>query len=206
MKKYFSVLLILFSIFSWVAPAQAATIPAGFNIWPQETTTDTHKMWTVKFSAPMDLSTVNSSNIYVTDDSNLPVKTTLNRSADGTSVQVTPVSAYIVGKKYWIFMTGGITTNSGKQYLSKPGAVPFMVLLDSKISSVSGIYSSLLTSFTVVTSPEVCSVKINQSEMLYQGDNIFALGMTGLKQGAKVTVNAYDGKGYLLESRIYTIN
>ena len=206
MKKYFSVLLILFSLFGWVAPAQAATIPAGFNTWPQETTTDTHKVWTVKFSAPMDLNTVNSSNIYVTDDNNLPVKTTLTRSADGASVQVSPVSPYIVGKKYWLFMTGGITTNSGKQYLSKPGAVPFMVLPDSKISSVSDGYSSLLTSFTVVTSLEVCRVKINQSDMIYQGNNIYALGMTGLKQGAKVTVNAYDGKGYLLQSQIYTVN
>ena len=207
MKKYFSILLILFSLLIWVVPAQAATIPAGFNTWPQETTTDTHKIWTVKFNAPMDVNTVNSSNIYVTDDNNLPFKTTLTRTTDGASVQVSPVSTYTIGKEYWLFVTGNITFNSGKQHLSKPMAVPLVVTSpDSMISSVSASYSSLITSFTVVTSPEVCGVKINQTEMIYQGNNTYAVGMTGLKQGSNVTVNAYDGNGKFLQSQIYTVN
>ena len=206
MKRSFSILLILFSLLLWVAPAQAATVPTGFKTWPQETTTDTHKVWTVKFSTPMDLNTVNSDNIYVTDDSNLLVKTTLTRSEDGASVMVSPNNAYTVGKKYWLFITGGITTNGGKQYLSKPGAVPFMVVSDSKISSVSHSYSGLLTSFAVVTSPEVFRVKINQTDMLYQGNNNFALGMTGLKLGDNVTVSAYDSNGKLLQSQIYKVD
>jgi len=207
MKRSFSVLLILLSILVWVSPAQAATVPTGFNTWLQQTTTDTHKVWTVKFSKPMDNNTVNSSNIYMTDDNNLLVKTTLIRSADGASVQVSPVSAYSVGKKYWLFMTGDITTNSGKQQLTKPLVMPFIVTSpDSKISSISSSYSSFLTSFTVLTSPDVCSVKINQSETIYQGNNIFALGMTELKQGTNVTVYAYDSNGKLLQSQIYTVN
>lgn len=206
MKRYFSVLLILFSLLVWVAPVHAATVPAGFNIWTTKTTTNTLKDWTVTFSAPMDINSVNSSNLYVTDDSNKLVKTTLIRSADGASVQIHPVSAYVVGKKYWVYVTEGVTVNNGKQHLTKQEAMPFMVVKDSVISSVSNSYSSLLTSFTVVTSPEVCSVKIKQSQMLYQGNNIYKLGMTGLKLGSKVTVYAYDGKGKLLESEIYTIN
>lgn len=206
MKRYFSILLIMFSLLSWAVPAQAATVPAGFTTWPQQTVTDTHKVWTVKFNAPMDLNTMTSSNIYVTDDNNLAVKTTLTRSDDGTSVLVSPVNAYTVGKKYWLFVTGGITTNGGKQFLSKPGVIPFMVLPDSKIRSISHSYSSLLTSFIVVASPEVFRVKINLNDMLYQGNNTFALGMTGLKLGDNVTVNAYDSNGKLLQSQIYTIN
>lgn len=207
MKRYCSILLILFSLLVWVAPAQAATVPAGFNTWTQQTTTDTQKVWTVKFSAPMDLNTMNSSNIYVTDDSNVLSKTILTRSSDGASVLVKPVSAYIVGKKYWLFMTGDITTNGGKQQLSKPLVMPFMVTApDSKISSVSASYSSLLTSFTVLTSSDVYRVKINQSEMMYRGDNTYELGMTGLKQGSKVTVYAYDSTGKLLKSQIYTVD
>lgn len=205
MKRFFSVLLMMVSLLVWAVPVQAATVPTGFETWPQQTTTDTHKIWTVKFSAPMDLDSVNINNIYVTDDNNLPVKTTLTRSSDGSSVQVIPVNAYIVGRQYWLFMTGAITTNNGKQYLSKPGAMPFTVTADSKISSVSDKYSDLLTSFTVITSPDVCSVKINQTEMLYKGDNNFRIGMTGLKQGANVTVYAFDGKGILLQSQIYKV-
>ena len=207
MKRYFSMLLIVFSLLVWVAPAQAATVPAGFNTWTQQTTTDTQKVWTVKFSASMDLDTMNSSNIYVKDESDVLFKTTLTRSTDGASVLVKPVSAYTVGKKYWLFMTGDITTNSGKQQLSKPLVMPFIVTApESKISSVSASYSSLLTSFTVLTSSDVCKVKINQSEMMYQGDNTYALGMTGLKLGSKVTVYAYDSTGRSLKTQIYTVN
>ena len=206
MKRYLSILLIMVSLLIWAVPAQAATVPTGFTTWPQQTITDTHKVWTVKFNAPMDLNTMTSSNIYVTDDSNLAVKTTLTRSADGASVLVSPVSAYTVGKKYWLYVTGNITTDGGKQYLSKPSAVPFMVLPDSKIRSVSHSYSSLLTSFVVVASPEVFRVKINLNDMLYQGNNTFALGMTGLKLGDNVTVSAYDSNGKLLQSQIYKVN
>lgn len=203
MKRCLSVLLIVFSLMIWAVPVQAATIPAGFNTWPLQTTTDTLKAWTVTFSQPTDSNSVNSSNIYVKDDNNLLVKTTLTRSTDGASVQISPVGSYIAGRKYWLYMTGGLTTNNGNQKLTQPVAMPFLV---SKLSSVTDSYSSLLTSFTVITSPDVCSVKINQNYMLYQGNNTYSLGMTGLKQGATVTVYAYDGTGNLLQMQTYTIN
>lgn len=206
MKKYLSILVVMFSILIWIAPANAATIPVGFSTWTEQTTTDTQKAWTVKFNAPMDIQTMNNNNIYVTDDSNVLVKTTLTRSTDGASVLVKSVSAYTVGKKYWLFMTGDIATNSGNRQLTKPLVMPFVVTLpDSKITAWH-TYSSLFTSFTVVTNPEVCTVKINQSEMIYQGHDIFELGMTGLKQGATVKVYAYDSDGKLLETQTYTVN
>lgn len=148
---------------------------------------------------------MNGKNIYVTADNNQPVKTTLTRSSDGTSVQVTPVNAYVMGKQYWLFTTDGITTDSGKQALSKAAAMPFLITETSQISSVTDKYSDLLTSFTMVTSQEVCSVKINQTDMLYKGNNTFSLGMTGLKQGSNVTITAYDGDGKVLNIQTYTV-
>lgn len=208
MKRYFPVLVVIFTVLVWAAPVQAATVPAGFKTWTEQTTTDTLKAWTVEFNASMDLNTMNSSNIYVTDDSNVLFKTTLTRSTDGASVLIKPVSAYTVGKKYWLFMTGDITTNgSGKQRLSKPLVMPFLVTAPgSKISSISSSYSSLLTSFTVLTSSDVYRVKVNQSEMMYQGSNTFALGMVGLKQGSTVKVYAYDSNGKLLQTLSHTVN
>jgi len=184
------------------ASVQAATVPSGFSTWPQQTTTDTHKVWTAKFSASVELNTVNSSNIYVTDDSDKLVKTTLTRSSDGVSVQVSPVNAYIAGKTYWLFMTKGLTVDGGTKQLTQPVAMPFIV---GNINSVTNSFSSLITSFTVVTSPEVWSVKINGNEMQYQGNNIYTRGVNGLKQGAKVTVYAYDSSGKLLQSQSYTV-
>jgi hypothetical protein len=206
-RSFSSLLLLICLIVAGPVPAQASSIPAGFNSWPLQTTTDTNKVWTVKFSLPLDSSKVNRSCIYVTDDSNQPVNTTLTRSSDGTSVQVFPSSAYLAGKKYWLFITNGLTASSGKNVLTQPIAVPFIVTAgNSKIIQITESSSSLLTSFTVVTSPDVFTVKINSTGMIYQGNNTYSLGMSGLKTGSIVTVYAYDSSGKLLGSQKYTIN
>ena len=208
LKRLLALLMIsVYLIVIGAVPAQATAVPAGFDSWSLQATTDTKKVWTVNFTLPVDPSTVNNSRFYITDDNNQAVKTTLVQSSDGTSVKVNPTKAYTVGAKYWLFIAGGLTANSGKNTLTQPIAVPFIVAAEnSKIIQVSGAYSSLLTSFTVVTSPDVYKVKVNQKELLYQGNNTFSLGMTGLKTGSIVTVYAYNSSGKLLESQKYTIN
>ncbi|MDQ7093928.1 hypothetical protein REC12_10035 [Desulfosporosinus sp. PR] len=205
LKKLFSTLFILFSLLLWAVPVQAATIPSGYNIWTLQTTTDTHKVWTVKFNMPADSNSLNNTNLYITDDNNKVVNTTLTTS--GTSVQIKPSAAFIAGNRYWIFITGNITFVNGKLHLTQPLAIPFIVTVpNSEITSVSDSYSSLITSLTVTTSPEVYSVKINQTYMLYQGNNTYTLGMTALKQGSKVTISAYDSNGKSLQSQTYIVN
>ncbi|WP_140417776.1 Ig-like domain-containing protein [Desulfosporosinus sp. FKA] len=207
MKKYFSFLLIIVSLLIWVVPAQAATVPDGYTTWQMQTTTDAHKVWTVKLSAPMDSAGINKGNIYVTDDSNNLIGTTLSLSSDGLTVQVTPVSAYLAGNKYWLYISGDLTFNGGKQHLAQPIAMPFTVTsAGSEIYSVSDSYSSLFTNFSVATGPDVFSVKINSTSMIYQGNNSYSVGMVGLKQGSKVTVYAYDSTGKLLQSQVYIVN
>lgn len=191
----------------WVAPAQAATVPAGYTTWQMQTTTDTHKVWTVKLSAPMDSAGVNKANIYVTDDNDKLVSTTLSLSSDGLTVQVKPVSAYLAGNKYWLYINGDITFNGGKQHLAQSIVMPFMITTaGTEIYSVSDSYSSLFSNFSVVTGPDVFSVKINSTNMIYQGNNSYSVGMVGLKQGSKVTVYAYDSSGKLLQSQVYIVN
>ena len=194
---------------AYTVPVQAATVPSGFKTWTLLSTTNTHKVWMVKFSTQIDSNTINKSNIFMTNDSNQAVNTTLTQSPDGTAVNVSAVNAYIVGAKYWIFIFGGITANEGKQKLSQPVAIPFTVTgqeTNDHISSVVDSYSSLITSFTVNTLPGVFNVRINQNVMLYQGKNTYALGMTGLKLGQKVTISAYDSNGTLLQSQSYIVN
>jgi kumamolisin len=104
-----------------------STPTAGFDVWPLRTTTDTKKVWTVKFSAPVDWNSMTSSCIYVADDSNQSVSTTLTPSSDVASVQVSPVNEYTIGKEYWLYITNRVTVNSGSQNLSKPVVMPFMI-------------------------------------------------------------------------------
>lgn len=187
-------------------PVGAATIPAGFDSWALQGTTDAKKVWTVRFSLPLDVNSVNQNNIYVTDDNNNAISTSLACSDDGNSVQVKPTGAYKVGQKYWLFVGGGLIADNGKNALAQPIAVPFLVAEEnSKIILISAGKSSLLTSFTVLTSGDVFSVKINSKNMIYQGNNTYTLGMTGLKTGGTVTVNVYDSKGKSLASQKYTL-
>ncbi|SHN79476.1 Ig-like domain-containing protein [Desulfitobacterium chlororespirans] len=204
MMKRLYLALIWIGLFSfWVMPVQAAEIPQEFDTWTSMSTTDTLKAWMIKFNKPIDSGTVNKNNIYLTDDRNNPVAATLTLSKEENSVIIKPAKAYTVGNKYWIFVTGGITGKDGIKQLSQPIAVPFEV--KGKISSVASSYSEIITSFKVTTSSDVYSVKINSTPMHYQGDNTYTLGISGLKQGGKVTIYAYDSSGKLLTSESYQI-
>lgn len=206
MKKSVFSLLLICLLMAGAVPVGAASIPAGFDSWSLQGTTDKKKIWTVRFTLPLDIKSVNRDNIYITDDSNNPVNTTLTRSTDGTSVQVKPSTAYTVGKKYWLFIGGGLTADNGQNALTQPIAAPFLVAdEDSKIIQISTGHSSLLTSFIVLTSGDVFSVKINNKNAIYQGNNTYTLGISGLKTGGTVTVVAYDSKGKSLANQKYTI-
>lgn len=106
----------------------------GFNIWPLKTTSDPTKVWTVNFSKPLDWSTINSRSIYVADDSNQSVATTLAQVSDGTSVQVSPVTAYSIGKLYWLFITGDVAAKSENLTLTSSVAMPFIITAGTNVN------------------------------------------------------------------------
>jgi hypothetical protein len=54
--------------------------------------------------------------------------------------------------------------------------MPF-IITDRHIISVESTYTSLITCLTVTTSPEVYKVTANGTEMHYEGDNVYALGI-----------------------------
>ncbi|MCL6639567.1 MAG: Ig-like domain-containing protein [Firmicutes bacterium] len=206
-KKFYPVIpVVLLALLLTASRAWAAAIPPGFSVWPARQTDNPKKTWTVKFNLPLNKATVNSNNIYVTDDNNQRVSTLLATSDDGTAVSVSPAGSYQAGKEYRLFLTGGLTSTRGLT-LSPQVVVPFTVSdPNAKIILFESNYSSFLTGITVVTSPDVYSVLVNQTEMHYRGNNTYNLGVPGLSQGASVTVKAYDGSGKLLESKTCRIN
>jgi hypothetical protein len=207
-KRKLITITLLFAFFALLqaAPAGAAPIPSGFKVWPLKTTDDFGKTWTIKFNMPLDPATINSQNIYVTDDNNQPVATVLSPSPDSAAVAVTPASPYTPGKEYRLFITSGLTSAKGGLPLHPPVVVPFTVAdSKAKIIAISSTYSSFLTSITVITSPDVYSVKVGLDEMHYQGGNTYTLGIPGLKIGDVVTIRAYDSNDRLLESKKHTV-
>ena len=207
-KKLTKIILGAFLIlFFTTSSVPAATLPSGFNAWPTKTTDNMKKTWTIKFNMPVNPATITSSNIYVTDANNQRVDTVLTPSPDGGTVDVTPIKAYTTGKEYRLFVARGLTSAKGSSSLSPQIVVPFAVARNNtKLILISNTSSSLLTNFTVVASPDVHSVNINQTAMHYQGNNTFTLGVTGLTPGNVVTVYAYDSSGQPLESKPYSVN
>ncbi|OBR91748.1 beta-N-acetylglucosaminidase precursor [Clostridium ragsdalei P11] len=86
---------------------------------------DTNKEWTVKFSSNLEPSTVNSTNIQVTDKNNVQVPVAVTLGNDPSTVMVSPkVSGYDPSEKYNLVIGEGLKSASGKN-LSNPLSMQF---------------------------------------------------------------------------------
>jgi len=204
-KKLISIALA--AILTLLAAGYAAAAPSGYFEWPLKSTADVYKTWTVTFNMPLDPSSVNSESVYVVDANENRVSTKLALSADKRAVQVSPTGKYSYGMRYEIRITGKVKGSNGK-YMLQPVALPFIVTpsAGNAILDVKCYYSSFLTSVTVTVAPTVFRVTVNGQDAHYIGGDTYSIGLTGLKQGASVTIRAYDQNDKLLESRQCTIN
>jgi hypothetical protein len=201
-NKRIAVIILVAAILMATA-AYAVAAPAQYKTWPRKSSADVRKTWSIKFNMPLDEDSVNAQTIYVADASGKRIDVKLTLSADKTTVKVTPVSPYALNGQYSIYATTGIANADGK-HLARPVVMPF-IITDRHIISVESAYTSLITSLTVTTSPEVYRVTANGTEMHYEGDNVYALGMSGLKPGDTVTIRAYDQSNRLMESTKHSI-
>ncbi|OBR91769.1 N-acetylmuramoyl-L-alanine amidase LytC precursor [Clostridium ragsdalei P11] len=87
---------------------------------------ETNKSWNIKFNMKLDQSTVNDSNIVVTDNTGNAVPISLQLEKDGMGVVVTPKSQYAYGKTYNLSVKSGVKAVSGKN-LSREAKVQFGV-------------------------------------------------------------------------------
>ena len=188
---------------SW--PAQAAPIPAGYNVWQTITTDNPQKTWTISFNMPMDANTVTNSNIYILDDNGQRLTSTVSLDDSGMAASVAPSSAYAPGEEYRLYITSGVASNKGVK-LANQVIVPFVLRdLNKNINMIDSQWSSFVTNLTVVTGPGVYWVKANGISMIYEANGVFSLGMTKLSKGDTVTVQAYDSSGKLLETQKYIV-
>lgn len=187
-----------------VSPALAAPVQAGFDVWPSQTTNEVRKAWTIKFTMPVDKGSVKGNYVYLTDDSNRHLNTSLVLSADGAEVKVTPLFDYAQGMEYRLHIANGLTGKNGTMQLSKQIVVPFTYIFRSKMT-ISDDYSSFLTNLKLNATTDVAMVKANGLEMHYEGNNAFSLGLVGLTQGSMVTVQAFNSSGQVIETQKYTI-
>lgn len=87
---------------------------------------DVNKVWKLKFNRELDSSTVNSTNVYVEDESNNRISTSVSLSSDKKTILITPYSNYVQGKKYHIILKGDVKSKDGRKF-RKPVKVNFTV-------------------------------------------------------------------------------
>ena len=69
----------------------------------------------VTFDYQLKASTVNSKNVYVTDNKNVRVPVKISTGSDGKSIIVLPQKNYECGKTYMLYITGNVCYKSGKR-------------------------------------------------------------------------------------------
>lgn len=99
--------------------------------------------------------------------------------------------------------------------MAVPAVIPFTVTADAAdtpgtgnlssayIAKVDVDFSSYVPEVTVQTTAEVYKVNVNNITAQYLGDNIYSVGLYGLKEGSNILIQAYDQTGRLVQSYTY---
>ncbi|MEY8762711.1 MULTISPECIES: glucosaminidase domain-containing protein [Clostridium] len=86
---------------------------------------NTNKEWVVRFSRNLEPSTVNNSNIYVTDEDKNPVPVEVTLGSNPNTVLISPkTGGYEPGKEYYLIINDAVESTSGKK-LNKPLTLQF---------------------------------------------------------------------------------
>lgn len=75
-------------------------------------------VWRVKFSAPLDAATINNMNLYVTDASNVPLKTAIHYNADTNEIEIEPQEAYAKDSSYILHISKRVRSVGGQNLKS----------------------------------------------------------------------------------------
>ncbi|MEN6348361.1 MAG: Ig-like domain-containing protein, partial [Syntrophomonas sp.] len=98
------------SLVSVVNPAGSG----GFIIWEPAVNVDSTHRWTVCFSQPLDISSINSNNVFITDrQGNLQTITfIIDENGNGKVLTAVPVKAFNSGERYSLWVRNLKDTNS----------------------------------------------------------------------------------------------
>lgn len=72
-------------------------------------------VWRVSFSAPLKPATVNNMNLYVTDASDKPLKTSIHYDPVGNYIEIEPREAYVQNTSYVLTITKNVESKGGQK-------------------------------------------------------------------------------------------
>lgn len=81
-------------------------------------------VWRIKFTAPLDPSTVNNKNLYVTNLNQMPLKTYIRYDSINQYIEIEPLEPYSSNESYILTITRDVKSKGGKN-LKTPVALRF---------------------------------------------------------------------------------
>lgn len=98
-----------------------------YTKWPDQTTTDVNKVWNVKFNNAVNSSTINSDNVYIYNNFQRKLKSSVWLDPDSKTIHVSvPSGTYQTGQSYTLVIDSGVSTLNGKK-IAKPVVMNFTV-------------------------------------------------------------------------------
>lgn len=83
-------------------------------------------IWRVKFTAPLNPSTINNQNLYVTSINQTPLKTNIHYDSVNNYIQIEPLEEYTTNESYLLHITTNVKSKKG-QKLSNEITIQFKV-------------------------------------------------------------------------------
>lgn len=71
-------------------------------------------VWRVKFSAPLDPSSVNNMNLYVTDVADVPLKTAIHYNNQTNEIEIEPLEPYTRDSSYILNISKNVRSIGGQ--------------------------------------------------------------------------------------------
>lgn len=72
-------------------------------------------VWRVKFSTPLNPSTVNATNMYLTSETGELLKTDIRYDAENSMIEVQPLEPYAEGVSYYLTITTKVRSRGGQR-------------------------------------------------------------------------------------------
>jgi len=75
-------------------------------------------IWRVRFTAPLDPASVNNMNLYVTDLSNVPLKTSIHYNPETNEIEIEPLEPYSKDTSYILHISKRVRSVGGQNLKS----------------------------------------------------------------------------------------
>lgn len=71
-------------------------------------------VWKIKFTAPLNPSTVNNRNLYVTSSRNVPLNTDIRYDTIANCIEIAPLAPYEKNESYLLHVTKNVKSRQGQ--------------------------------------------------------------------------------------------